>query len=454
MAKIRYDMRWGASLFGTGLESAWSAPAASRCAMFEFRKKICLDPFALAKTGFSVRQLNFGSFPSQSLLLQLSRKRQIRRVRTAVSCGAALLAVCGAGMPKLALSAEASNYNLYVSPTGSDSNPGSASRPFRTIQQAAKVAKLAATVHVARGTYYGNVRSNTSGTATARIRFVSDTRWGATIIGSGTEAMWTNHGNYVDIVGFDISGSGRHGILNWASYTLMSGNHVHNLTLSGGCTGAGGAGIVNANYRGSNGDIIGNVVHDIGVPGQCNTVHGIYSSNLGGLIANNIVYRASSYGIHLWHAVRNVVIANNTVFANGSADMGGGIVIGNGDAPGGVILDYTTVINNIVFKNPGASIREYCYSRQNCIGSHNVIANNLVNGNGSSISLTVGSATATVLTDPQFVDFKADGTGNYHLKRTSPAANQGRSALAPTYDMNNVARPRGTAVDIGAYEDF
>ncbi|MEO7576786.1 MAG: choice-of-anchor Q domain-containing protein, partial [Massilia sp.] len=312
----------------------------------------------------------------------------------------------------------------------------------------------AVTVHVARGDYYGNVRSDTSGTATARIRFVSDSKWGARIIGSGTEAMWTNFGNYVDIVGFDISGSGRHGILNWASYTLMSGNHVHNLGVSGGCAGGGGAGIVNANYNGTSGDIIGNVVHDIGVPGECNTVHGIYSTNLGGLIANNIVYRASSYGIHLWHAVRNVVIANNTVFANGSAGMGGGIIIGNGDAPGGVILDHATIINNIVYKNPGASIREYCYSRENCIGAHNVIANNLLSANGSGISLIVGSATATVLSDPQFVNFKADGKGNYHLKKSSPAANQGHSALAPAYDMNKIARPRGTAVDIGAYEDF
>ncbi|WLI90654.1 right-handed parallel beta-helix repeat-containing protein [Massilia sp. R2A-15] len=387
---------------------------------------------------------------------------KFRRFPTTASCGAALLAICGAGllavrgagMPQPALGAEAPNYHLYVSPTGSDSNPGSAALPFRTIQQAARVAMQSTTVHVAPGTYRGNVTTSTSGTATARIRFVSDTRWGATIIGSGTEATWTNRGNYVDIVGFDISGSGRHGILNWASNTRMSGNHVHHLSLSGGCTGDGGAGIVNANYSGSNGDIIGNVVHDIGMPGQCNTVHGIYSSNLGGVIANNIVYRASSYGIHLWHAVRNVVIANNTVFANGSAVMGGGIVIGNGDAPGGVVLDYATVINNIVYQNPGASIREFCYAQEKCIGEHNVIANNLVHGNGSGISLKVGSDSATVLTDPQFVDFKADGTGDYHLKSTSPAANQGRLALAPAYDMDNAARPRGAAVDIGAYEDF
>jgi hypothetical protein len=413
---------------------------------------------AVARIRYDMRwtrnAVSLRKYPVSMPPLPMSRKPQPRRIHKVVSCCAALLVVCAAGMPKFALSAQSPNEDLYVSPNGADSNPGSASQPFRTIQQAAKVVKQSATVHVARGNYYGNITSNTSGTATARIRFVSNSKWGAKIIGNGTEATWTNFGNYVDIVGFDISGSGRHGILNMASYTLVSSNHVHHLTVSGGCTGGGGAGIVNANYSGSHGDIIGNVVHDIGVPGECNTVHGIYSSNLGGLIANNIVYRASSYGIHLWHAVRNAVIANNTVFANGSAGMGGGIVIGNGDAPGGVVLDHTTVINNIVYKNPGASIREYCYARENCIGSHNVIANNLVSANGSSVSLRVSSATAILQTDPQFVRFKANGKGNYHLKRTSPAVNQGRSASAPAYDMNNVARPRGSAVDIGAYEDF
>jgi hypothetical protein len=416
VARIRYDLRRRASFFDNGFETGWYAPTASRRATFD--------------------------------------KRQICRARMAACCGAALLALYGAGMPTLALGAETSNEKLYVSPTGSDSNPGTKLRPFRTIQQAANVARMSATVHVAPGTYRGNVRSDASGTATARIRFVSDKKWGAKIIGRGTEAAWTNHGNYVDIVGFDISGSGRHGILNWASYTSISGNRVHNLTVSGGCTGNGGAGIVNANYSGADGDIIGNVVHDIGVPGECNTVHGIYSSNRGGLIANNIVYRASSYGIHLWHAVRNVVIANNTVFANGSADIGGGILIGNGDAPGGVILDHTTVINNIVYKNPGASIRQYCYAKEECIGSNNVIANNLVSGNGGDISMKVGSASATVETNPRFVNFRADGKGNYHLKRKSPAVNHGRSELAPAYDINHVVRPRGAAVDIGAYEDF
>ncbi|MES2150746.1 MAG: choice-of-anchor Q domain-containing protein [Pseudomonadota bacterium] len=352
------------------------------------------------------------------------------------------------------VSATTSTYNLYVSTSGSDSNSGSQSAPLRTITRAASLAKPSTTVHVAAGTYRENVSTKVAGTSSARIRYVSDTKWGAKVIGSGTEAMWTNNGNYTDIAGFDISGSGRLGILNYASYALMSGNHVHNLTISGGCTGSGGAGIVNANYSSSDDDIIGNVVHDIGTPGACNGVQGIYSSNLRGHIFNNIVYRVSAWGIHLWHAANNVMIANNTVFANGSSSMGGGIEIGSGDSPGGIVLDYTKVINNIVYANPGASITEYCYSGVNCIGSNNTIANNLVYGNGRGISLKVGSATGTIAANPQFVGYLPTGSGNYRLQSTSPAVNKGISTSAPTVDIDNVARPRGVALDIGAYESY
>jgi hypothetical protein len=363
------------------------------------------------------------------------------------------------GAPRLlassvSVAAASTIYNLYVSTTGSDTNTGTAAKPFRTITRAAKLAKPSTTIHVAAGTYRESVKTTVHGTSTARIRYVSDTKWGAKVIGIGTEGMWTNNGNYTDIDGFDITGPGRLGILNYASYTLMSNNHIHNLTISGGCTGSGGAGIVNASYTASNGDIIGNVVHDIGVPGKCNGVQGIYSSNLGGKIYNNIVYKVSAFGIHLWHAASGVIIANNTVFANGSSGMGGGIVTGSGDSPGGMQLKNTKVINNIVYNNPGVSIKQYCYSGVNCIGTGNVTSNNLVYGNGSGISLKTGTATGTITADPLFVSYQSNGTGNYRLRSNSPAVNKGTASSAPTNDMDNVARPRGGAYDIGAYESF
>ncbi|MGZ5278529.1 MAG: choice-of-anchor D domain-containing protein [Pseudobdellovibrionaceae bacterium] len=339
--------------------------------------------------------------------------------------------------------------DLYVSTTGNDSSSGTSIAPFRTIQRAASLAKPGTIVHVAPGTYNGNIRSTVNGTAAERIRYVSETKWGAKIVGTGTEYHWDNRGSYVDIVGFDVSGPGRGGILNMGSHTLIANNHVHDLKISGGCTGSGGAGIVNGNYAATDGDIIGNVVHDVGVPGSCNGVQGIYHSVLRGRIANNISYRNASFGIHLWHAANETTIVNNTVFNNGSSSIGGGIIVGRGDTGVGV-MNNTHILNNIVFNNPNSGISQYCYSGFACIGSGNTVANNLVFGSRTAIAMRVGSPTGTVSADPQFVNYQANGSGDYHLKSTSPAINKGTSNLAPTTDLDGKARQG--AYDIGAYE--
>jgi hypothetical protein len=91
----------------------------------------------------------------------------------------------------------------------------------------------------------------------------------------------------------------------------------------------------------------------------------------------------------------------------------------------------------------------------NCIGSGNVITNNLVYGNGSgNISLLVGSATNTITADPQFVNYQSNGSGDYHLKSTSPGIDKGSATAAPSNDINGTARPKGAGYDIGAYENY
>jgi len=82
----------------------------------------------------------------------------------------------------LRINSAASGLNYYVSPTGSDANSGSASSPWMTIQHAAQAVggdPNGVTVHVAAGTYPGSVSSSLSGTASGRIRFVSDVPWAA-----------------------------------------------------------------------------------------------------------------------------------------------------------------------------------------------------------------------------------------------------------------------------------
>jgi hypothetical protein len=66
----------------------------------------------------------------------------------------------------------------------------------------------------------------------------------------------------------------------------------------------------------------------------------------------------------------------------------------------------------------------------------------------------VGSATGTITADPKFVSYNPTGTGDYRLQSTSPAINKGTSASAPSTDILGAARPKGGAMDIGAYESY
>jgi hypothetical protein len=82
------------------------------------------------------------------------------------------------------------------------------------------------------------------------------------------------------------------------------------------------------------------------------------------------------------------------------------------------------------------------------------VANNLVSGSSSAVVMKVGSATGTIGGDPKFVSYNPTATGDYRLQSGSPAINKGLAASAPTTDILGVARPKGGAVDLGAYESF
>jgi hypothetical protein len=338
--------------------------------------------------------------------------------------------------------------DFYVSASGSDSNDGSQPHPWATIQHAALAVAPGATVHVAAGTYAGPIRTTVSGTATARIRFVSDTQWSAKIISTGgAEAAWRNDGDYVTVEGFDVKGDGAVGIQSLGSYDQIVGNHVHDIPALG-CTGTGGAGIYIGDYSAHDSDTIGNIVHDVGnLNVKCFAVHGIYHTNNGGHIYNNIAYRNQSWGIHLWHAARNVAVANNLVYRNGA----GGLLIGAGDAPGNVTCEGVSVVNNIIVDNISQWSYGYAIREAGRTGA-NVYMNNLINGNSNYLQLASGTISGTVNADPQFVNYQPDGSGDYHLKAGSPAIDAGVSSPAPQDDIEHKPRPIGRAWDIGPYE--
>jgi hypothetical protein len=337
-------------------------------------------------------------------------------------------------------------YHLYVATNGSDSNPGTKTRPFKTILKASKVAKPGTVVHVAPGTYAGGFQTSASGTATARISYVSDTKWGAKIVQYSTTtatAGWRNSGRYTDIVGFDIDGqNGKKwttGLGATGSYTVLKNNRVRNIATTVACTSMGASAINTHNYyNGYYIDVIGNVVHNIGYDG-CGYFQGIYVST-SGKVLNNLVYKVGAYGIHLWHDARNITIANNT-----STDNGIGMVVGSGGHYKEVLpANNVHVSNNIVYGNKRLGITE-----QGLVGSNNTYTNNLVYSNGINWRLKNKTHSGTVSANPQFV---SPSTGDYRLKSTSPAIGYGSSRYAPSDDIVGAARPQGGRDDIGAYE--
>lgn len=337
-----------------------------------------------------------------------------------------------------------SGSDFYVSPAGNDANNGSLKRPWKTVAHAASSVKPGSTVHVATGEYAGNVISTISGTLDERIRFVSEKQGGAHILGGTGEAAWENKGDYVDIVGFDVTGSNANGIENLASNVRILGNTVHDIVAL--CNPSGGAGIIDAEYSAHDDDIAFNFVHDIRAPDGCSRRHGvgIYHTNLRGHVYNNLSVHNGSEGIQLWHAANAVLVANNTTLNN----RGAGIVIGAGDSPGGITDDDSVVINNISVNNGQVGIQEFGKT-----GPNNRFLNNLSFGNGAGNFETItGKASGTIIADPQFLKNTGNWDGDYHLGPKSPAIDAGVSADAPSTDVLGGTRPQGRAIDIGAYE--
>ncbi|MDF2648692.1 MAG: Alpha,2-mannosidase [Paenibacillus sp.] len=345
--------------------------------------------------------------------------------------------------------AEVTTTHYYVSPNGSDSNDGtSPSSPWKTLKHAGNVVTAGSTVHVAPGIYTENgIILKNSGTASAPVVYVSDTKWGAKIQSTSSYYVITNNGDYVTFDGFEVMGDYYSciGIGNTGSETKIINNHIHDVPArKARCGDNGGAGILNADYFKQNNDVVGNVIHHIGSwPTLDARVHCIYQANTGGNIRNNIAYSCSGFGIHMWHADTDVTVTNNTVFNN----KYGGVYYGAGDAPGGVITKNMLIANNILVNNGIFGIVETTN-----LGANNRVYNNVIYGHTNNLALKTAANSGNLIQDPQFYNFTGDHTGDYHLLPNSPAIDKGISLGAPSDDYDKKPRPSGAGFDIGAYE--
>ena len=106
----------------------------------------------------------------------------------------------------------AAGVNYYVSPSGNDSNPGTESQPWRTINRAAAMVEEGDTVYVRGGIYAEEVSFDKSGDPSNLIRFKAYPSETPIIqgegIGVGTAVRL--HGSYFQLEGFEIR--------NWGCY--------------------------------------------------------------------------------------------------------------------------------------------------------------------------------------------------------------------------------------------
>ena len=360
---------------------------------------------------------------------------------------AATLTALAACQTYEALAAESPHHvEYFVSPKGSDRNTGSSDSPWRTISRAVSDATPGATVHVAPGTYDETLDIRNSGTAQARIRVASDSKWSAKIWPATpvTRDLGVVNiaGSYVDFDGFDIGPASssfvRVGIYTTGSYNKIARNKIHDINFTGSQVGSalavsGIGSIIDSNY----------IYHT----GNSQLDHGIYVWDGSSVLFNNVIGNISGYGISLWHTPQNVLIYNNTIF-NGGTSRGyssGGILIGAGEHPSSDAR-HCIVANNIVYGSKSAGIME------GGITHDNLFINNLTYNNARNWELANGTQSGSIIADPLFVDYKEDGTGDYSIRPISKAVDKGTPQYSSATDFDGNSRRNGPLPDVGAYE--
>jgi IPT/TIG domain/Right handed beta helix region len=365
----------------------------------------------------------------------------------------------------------------WVSPTGNDRNSGDYTHPFATLKRADRSGPSGACgpagthIHVLPGSYTlsSSLATCAAGTASAPVIYISDMPYGARLdmAGDADWLLWEMDGDYEQVIGFDLTASGasvRSGIL--ADNDLIARNHIHDIYREG-ChdSSIGGAGInvIGAHRYASSAHIVidSNVIENVGArlkgsPCQ-NVVQGVYVATSDNIVTNNIVRYVSGYGIHAYHNPNRNVIANNDIDHSGEA----GILLGADDRDEGGIKH--TAMNNVVANNisrdngrngdgVGYGIQEYTV--EGPTGYNSYLNNDLFNNANKSHQdhnpyVSSDTDRGEITDDPHYVDYAGK---DYHLQHGSLAANNGTSTGAPSRDFDQVPRPQGPSIDIGAYE--
>lgn len=341
---------------------------------------------------------------------------------------------------------------FYVSPTGSDENPGTESLPWQTIQKAVDSLQPGQRAYVEDGIYNENVLYDPTanhgeyGTATNPITVTNYPGHHPALRPSLTSPRYPLRlkGAYFRFHGFVIEEAPLGRLVGVYITQASNGADAHHLELSG-CEvrfalSASGMFVDNTAHHIQ---ILGNYVHDnneLGVQHQ-----GIYLEADDSLIANNVTYNQTlGFGIQVRTdqstGPRRVIVASNTTAHNSLA----GIVIEH------TAID-TKIVNNITAYNSGSGILGYFSPDhlEDPIGMGNEAWNNMAYLNNPNFRTERPELILfhdNFVEDPLFVD---PLLRDYRLQPGSPARGRGLAEWTPATNIEG--EPRSIPPTLGAY---
>jgi hypothetical protein len=237
---------------------------------------------------------------------------------------------------------------FYVSKSGSNTNSGSFTAPWLTIQHAANSVTAGATVYVEAGVYNESVTFPASGTASNYITFANYPGQTATIDGTG------------------LSVTGTQGLINVInqSYLTISGFEIRNYTTAKAALTPAGIWVTGS---GTGLNLLNNMVHNITTTSEKNgnafgiAVYGTSSTPISNLtISGNQVYSlktGQSETVNVDGNVTNFSITNNIVHDNDNIGIDAigfeGVGPTGSDQANHGIVSGNTVYNISGINNPG-----------------------------------------------------------------------------------------------------